>query len=94
MRQKYRDRRTERFAQGARVNEFAAIEKQAVRKLRLIEAATSLNDLRNPPSNHFKALQGDRAGQYSVRINEQWRICFRWSDETQEAIDIEIVDDH
>ena len=62
------------------------------RKLMLVDQAFDLNDLRNPPGNHLEALSGDRAGQHSIRINRQWRICFVWSD--GDAYDVEIVDYH
>jgi toxin HigB-1 len=68
------------------------VQKTAVRKLWMLDAAESLNDLRLPPSNHLEPLQGDRKGQYSVRINEQWRICFTWSE--SDAHEVEIVDYH
>jgi proteic killer suppression protein len=64
----------------------------ALRKLRMVDAATNLNDLRIPPANRLEKLQGDRAGQHSIRINDQWRVCFRWSD--GHAHDVEIVDYH
>jgi proteic killer suppression protein len=64
----------------------------ARRKLRMLDAATGLTDLRNPPSNHLEALKGDRAGQYSIRINDQWGLCFLWVEEN--AHDVEIVDYH
>jgi proteic killer suppression protein len=68
------------------------ISRVAERKLRLINRAISLNDLRIPPANHLEALKGDRAGQHSIRINDQWRICFTWKDGN--ATDVEIVDYH
>lgn len=74
----YRDRRTEDFAAGRFVKSFQAIEKQAERRLAILDAATSITDLRNLPGNRFEALQGDRQGQFSTRINIQWRICFEW----------------
>jgi len=63
-----------------------------LRKLRQLDAALTLDDVRNPPGNRLEALRGDRAGQWSIRINEQWRICFRWTD--GEAHDVGIVDYH
>jgi toxin HigB-1 len=69
------------------------IQRTALRKLLLIDAATSINDLRSPPGNRLEKLSGDRSGQYSIRINDQWRICFSWTDENN-AIDVEIVDYH
>ena len=66
--------------------------RRAFRKLRMIHNSENLMDLRMPPGNRLEALSGDRQGQYSIRINEQWRICFRWSDD--DAYDVEIVDYH
>jgi len=68
------------------------IMKVAHRKLTQIHNASSLNDLRAPPGNRLEALTGDREGQYSIRINDQWRVCFRWKD--GDAYDVEIVDYH
>ena len=68
------------------------IQQTARRKLRIINNAHSLNDLRIPPANHLELLSGSRKGQYSIRINEQWRICFRWKE--NHAYDVEIVDYH
>ena len=64
----------------------------ALRKLRMLDAATRLDDLRVPPGNRLEALKGDRAGQFSIRINDQWRVCFRWQD--GHAYDVEIADYH
>lgn len=64
----------------------------ALRKLRMLHRATSLDDLRVPPANHLEKLRGDRIGQHSIRINDQWRICFRWQE--TDAFDVEIVDYH
>jgi proteic killer suppression protein len=69
-----------------------AIERQARRKLLYLHAATELEQLRMPPGNHLEALKGDRKGQHSIRINDQWRICFRWRDGN--AHEVEIVDYH
>lgn len=74
------------------VPRFRAIERQARRKLLLLDAAGALNDLRMPPGNRLEALKGDRKGQHSIRINNQWRICFAWRDGGAE--DVEIVDYH
>ena len=71
---------------------FRSVERVARRKLLVIEAAENLSDLRNPPGNHLELLRGDRAGQYSIRINDQFRICFRWVNNAAE--DVEIVDYH
>jgi toxin HigB-1 len=69
-----------------------AVQETARRKLKLIDAAVSLESLRVPPGNRLEALRGDRRGQWSIRINDQWRICFRW--EQGEAFDVEVVDYH
>lgn len=68
------------------------IQQVALRKLRMLNRSSSLADLRVPPANRLERLKGDREGQYSIRINEQWRICFRWVD--GDAFDVEIVDYH
>ncbi len=74
------------------VPRFAAIERAARRKLLYLHRARTLRDLQVPPGNRLEALAGDRRGQHSIRINEQWRICFRW--ENGDAYDVEIVDYH
>ena len=68
------------------------IQGRVLRKLRQLDAARTIDDLRNPPGNRLEVLKGDRAGQMSIRINEQWRICFRWAD--HDALEVEIVDYH
>ena len=83
---------TERLAQGWAVLRFQAFERVARRKLRQLEIAGRLDDLRIPPGNRLEALRGDRAGQYSIRINDQFRLCFIWSDAGPEAV--ELVDYH
>jgi proteic killer suppression protein len=93
-RAKYRDKRTERFAHGARVREFQAFARQAYRRLEILEAARSREALMLLPGNRFEALGGDRKGQYSIRINQQWRICFEWSEGEPEPFPIEITDYH
>ncbi|HVE49007.1 MAG TPA: type II toxin-antitoxin system RelE/ParE family toxin [Casimicrobiaceae bacterium] len=74
----YRDKRTKDFAEGKRVRDFEGIRQQAEKRLDILEAATSLTDLLALPSNALEGLKGDRKGQYSIRINMQWRICFQW----------------
>jgi len=74
------------------VPKLRAIERQARRKLLYLNAATTIDDLRQPPGNHLEALKGDRKGRHSIRINDQWRICFRWHDGN--AHEVEIVDYH
>jgi proteic killer suppression protein len=91
---KYRDRRTERFAAGERVKEFQAFKEQAERRLDILDTAVSRNDLMLLPSNRFEALAGDRKGQFSVRINQQWRVCFEWPDKQDRPSQIEICDYH
>lgn len=91
---KYRDKRTERFAAGERVREFQAFKHQAERRLDILEAATSRNDLVRLPSNRFEALSGDRKGQFSIRINRQWRVCFEWPEDHDRPFNIEITDYH
>ena len=91
---RYRDKRTERFANGERVREFQAFERQAVKRLRILLAARQRFDLMRLPGNHFEALGGDRHGQFSIRINQQWRLCFEWPDDDAEPSNIEIVDYH
>jgi proteic killer suppression protein len=74
-----RDRRTSDFLGGKRVREFEACAAAAARALTKLQAATRLYDLRNPPSNQFEALRGDRRGEYSIRVDRRWRVCFRWA---------------
>jgi toxin HigB-1 len=89
----FRDKETERLWQGRKSRKFPGdLQDRALRKLRQLDASLTLEDLRNPPGNHLEALRVDRAGQWSIRINDQWRICFRWSE--GEAHDVEIVDYH
>jgi proteic killer suppression protein len=90
----YRDARTTDFASGKRVKAFAGIERAARLKLDRLEAAVSLRDLAALPGNRFEALKGDRKGQYSVRINDQWRICFEWLSRAPGPSNVEIVDYH
>ena len=68
------------------------LQRVALRKLRMLNRATNLNDLKVPPANRLEKLKGDRAGQYSIRINDQWRICFKWQD--NDAFEVEMVDYH
>jgi proteic killer suppression protein len=88
----FKDAWTARLFADQDVPRFRAIERQARRKLMLIHAAGALGDLRSPPGNRLEALKGDRAGQHSIRINDQSRICFRWHEGGVE--DVEIVDYH
>jgi len=88
----YRDRRTERFASGQRVREFSGFARQAETRLDRLEVATSLADLAALPGNRLEALKGERSVQFSLRINDQWRICFVWRD--GRCTDVAIVDYH
>ena len=88
----YRDKDTEKFASGESVRRFQSFARVAYRKIKYLMAAGELEDLRVPPGNHLEALSGDREGQHSIRINDQWRICFVWNEGGAEAV--EIVDYH
>ena len=88
----FADKKTEALWQGQRVPAFDGLRERAERKLALLEAATALEDLGGLPGNRLEALKGNRKGQHSIRINDQWRICFSW---TQGGpADVEIVDYH
>jgi proteic killer suppression protein len=90
----YRDQRTRDFAAGKRVKAFSGIERPARLKLDRLEAAMALKDLAVLPGNRFEALAGGRKGWYSIRINNQWRICFEWSGGAPGPSSVEIVDYH
>jgi len=89
----FRDRDTERISDRDPVRRLAPdLQRAALRKLRMLDAAVTLDDLRVPPGNRLERLTGDRAGEYSIRVNDQWRVCFRW--QSGDAYDVEIVDYH
>jgi proteic killer suppression protein len=88
----FRDPNTEELFDDQDVSRFRAIERVARRKLLYLHQAKCLEDLRAPPGNRLEALKGNRKGEYSIRINDQWRICFRWRE--GEVYDVEIVDYH
>ncbi len=90
----YRDKRTRDFASGKRVKGFSGIERAARLKLDRLEAALELRDLAALPGNRLEALKGDRKGQYSIRINDQWRICFEWPGGAPGPSNVEIIDYH
>ena len=90
----YRDQATERFASGRHVKEFSGFARQAEMRLDRLDAATSLADLAALPGNRLEALKGNRTGQFSIRINDQWRICFSWPAGSPGPVDAEIVDCH
>ena len=83
---------TESLFNGKRVKRFVNFERSALRKLEQLDLAQIIDDMRAPPGNRLEALKGDRAGQWSVRINDQWRVCFRFKN--GEVLDVEIVDYH
>ena len=90
----YRDDKTARFARGERVREFSGFARQAEIRLDRLDAAASVKDLAALPGNRLEALKGRRQGQYSIRINEQWRICFEWPEGSHGPVNVEIVDYH
>ena len=88
----FRNQRTEAIADGLLVREFQGFRRQAEKRLEILDAAETLGDLAALPSNRLEALRGDRNGQYSIRINRQWRICFEWPADGPE--NVEITDYH
>jgi len=88
----FADRETRALFERGRSRRFGAIAGAIVRKLEQIDAATRLDDLRVPPGNRLEELSGDRKGQYSIRVNDQYRLCFRW--EGEDAYDVEVTDYH
>lgn len=88
----FADRETEKLFHDNPVRRFQGFERVARRKLLMLQRARELQDLRSPPGNRLEALKGDREGQYSIRINDQWRICFSWRE--GDAYSVEIVDYH
>ena len=88
----FRSKETEQLHARLRVKRFRGFERVAQRKLQQLDAAVELRDLNSPPGNRLEALKGERKGQYSIRINDRWRICFVWRD--GDAYDVEIVDYH
>ena len=90
----FRDKRTREISEGKFVKAFSGFSRQAEMKLDQLEAATKVQDLAALPGNRFEALKGDRKGQYSIRINDQWRICFEWPNGSTGPMNVEIVDYH
>jgi proteic killer suppression protein len=88
----FADKKTEALWKGQRVPAFGGFRERAERKLAVLEAATALEDLGGLPGNRLEALKGNRKGQHSIRVNDQWRVCFKWKD--GDAYDVEIVDYH
>ena len=89
----FRDKRTRELAEGNRVKAFSGFERMAELKLDQLEAATSILDL-SLPGNRLEALKRDRQGQYSIRVNDKWRICFEWPKGSPGPVNVEIVDYH
>ncbi|MFK7866993.1 MAG: type II toxin-antitoxin system RelE/ParE family toxin [Alphaproteobacteria bacterium] len=86
---------SQKLWQGQRVKQFPPnIQNRALQKLRMLDSGRTINDLKIPPSNHLEKLLGNRKGRLSIRINDQWRICFLWNDETGNAEQVEITDYH
>lgn len=90
----YRDKDTERFAAGEKVRQWEPFREQGEKRLRILDAATTLNDLAALNSNRLEALKGNRKNQYSIRINDQWRVCFEWPKDEPGPSRVEIVDYH
>ncbi|MDR4483171.1 MAG: type II toxin-antitoxin system RelE/ParE family toxin [Nitrospirales bacterium] len=88
----FKDKNTEAFFGGKTVKQFSGFKKAAERKLTMLDSAAELRDLLAPPANRLEKLKGDRAGQHSIRINDQWRICFIWKDDG--PYEVEITDYH
>jgi len=88
----FKDKKTEAFYSGKAVKEFLGFKKVGERKLMMLDSAAELRDLLAPPANRLEKLKGNRAGQHSIRINDQWRICFLWKDDG--PYEVEITDYH
>ena len=88
----FRDKKTQQFFAGEMISEFSSFKKVAERKLTMLDNASDLKDLLSPAGNRLEKLKGNRAGQYSIRINDQWRVCFVWM--TDGPHDVEITDYH
>jgi len=90
----FKDKRTRQFHEGKRIKAFQPFSRQAEKRLRILDAADRIEALMLLPSNRFEALIGDRMGQYSIRINDKWRICFEWSKDDDGPSHVEITDYH
>ena len=90
----FKDKRTASFSRGERVPAFSGFDRQGWKRLEILDAATCLADLLGLSGNRLEALKGDRVGQYSIRINDQWRICFSWPSGAAGPSNVEIVDYH
>jgi proteic killer suppression protein len=85
----FKDKNTEALFYGNFVKEFSGFQRQAIRRLQILDCAPSLNDLRALPPNRFEALKGNRKGEYSISINMQWRVCFKWYQDNPQEVGIE-----
>jgi toxin HigB-1 len=92
--QSYRDKRTQKFAEGQSVRDFMSFERQAYKRLDILEQAYKISDLANLTSNRLEKLKGDRKDQWSIRINDKWRICFVWNEGQEHPCLVEIIDYH
>lgn len=92
--QSYKDSKVKKLYEGENISAWSSIRRQAEKRIRILDAADKLEDLMLLPSNRFEALSGKRKGQYSIRINDQWRLCFSWPKGMDGPSDIEIVDYH
>ena len=90
----FKDKETEALYNRQFVRRFSGIERQSLKRLRILDSALNLQVLATLPSNRLEALKGDRKGQYSIRINDQWRICFEWPENSPGPLNVEIVDYH
>lgn len=90
----YRDKRTRQFIEGKTIKAFQSFARQIEKRLAVLDAAPAKETLMLLPSNRFEALAGDRDGQYSIRINNQWRLCFEWPEDSTGPLNVEIVDYH
>ncbi|MEX0605065.1 MAG: type II toxin-antitoxin system RelE/ParE family toxin [Marinobacter sp.] len=88
----FRCKETQKLFSSGKIRKFSGFQSQAERKLQILNSAGVLDDLNSPPGNRLEALSGNRFGQYSIRMNKQWRLCYRWTDDGPE--DVEIVDYH
>ena len=91
---RFKCRETQALFEGKRSPRFANIASVAIRKLQMLHAVERLESLRIPPQNRLEALKGDRKGQWSIRVNDQWRVCFEWPDGSPGPVNVEIVDYH
>jgi proteic killer suppression protein len=91
---KFKNKHTKNIWDQKRTKVSTDVQNQALKRLRILDAAVCLQDLRFPPSNKLHSLEGSRKGQYSIRVNQKYRICFKWDNETNSASDVEFVDYH